>query len=372
MEEGSFLSDDGALLQTGVINLAGNGWSTVRFRGTGFAQVPTHLSQIQTTNGGYCSNGDGSAAYAGTATCAIRNAQNSGMSEWTNSAQDQTFFADLDLSPFTKTRQAYCKADAQGDCGDRGLGTFEFQISLESEGRGATQQVLRDHIPESVGWIALARHHGTLGEVTYEAGITPNTVDEQTHNVPFTGHFRFPPKVFASIGTFHGTDSSQLRQVNPPTNMGVDVMIEEEQCSGEVGANGAFTHPNPEEVDYFALSSAIGEQASDPGGMIKASPLAHVGRSTSNHRAVGESGDLQIVADWITVQLKGYYFHPVVITGPPTFVGPHAVTSRIRNLRHGHDCPGWCFDVKLQEPPCMDQVHPNVETMNWMVIESGR
>ena len=75
--------------------------------------------------------------------------------------------------------------------------------------------------------------------------------------------------------------------------------------------------------------------------------------------------------EWITVQLKGYYFKPVIIAGPPTYHGTHAVVARIRNLRHGHDCPGWCFDVRLQEPPCMDQVHPNPEGMNWLVIESG-
>ena len=59
--------------------------------------------------------------------------------------------------------------------------------------------------------------------------------------------------------------------------------------------------------------------------------------------AVGESGDLTIMDEWITVQLKGYYFKPVIIAGPPTYHGTHAVVARIRNLRHGHDCPGWCF-----------------------------
>ena len=371
MEEGSFLSDDGALLQTGMIQLAGNGWSTVRYRGTGFAQIPSHISQIQTTNGGYCHNGDGSAAGAGNAQCHARNTQNVGMNEWAGQSHEETFFADLDMSPFSKTREAYCKASDQGDCGNRGQGTFQFQVSMESEGRGAGRQVVRDHVSENVGWAAFSRHHGSLGEVTYEAGITPSDVRETPYTWPFTGHFRFAPKVFASIGTYHGSDSSQLRESGPVTTMNMNVMIEEEQCSGEAGANGAFSHPNPEEVDYIAMSPAIGEQASDPGGMIKASPLAHVGRSTSNHRAVGESGELQIVADWITVQLKGYYFHPVIIAGTPTFVGPHAVVPRIRNLRHGHGCPGWCFDIRLQEPPCMDQVHPNIETMSWLVIESG-
>ena len=76
------------------------------------------------------------------------------------------------------------------------------------------------------------------------------------------------------------------------------------------------------------------------------------------------------------------------------------VTVRIKNVRHGQGCPGWCFgastsclwriilarftptynlnvqcalvlDIKLQEPPCFDGPHPNAETVSWLVIESG-
>ena len=258
-------------------------------------------------------------------------------------------------------------------------------MHLETEGRGAGRQVLRDHVPEMVGWLAASRNHGSLGQVTYDAGITPSEVHETPYEFPFAGSFRFPPKLFGSIGTYHGSDSAQLRQTRPATTMSFEVMIEEEQCTGET--EGGFTHPWAEEVDYFAISAGIEGRANGLGydftefsahyglseshGRIKASQLAHVGRSSSNHRAVGESGDLTIMDEWITVQLKGYYFKPVIIAGPPTYHGTHAVVARIRNLRHGHDCPGWCFDVRLQEPPCMDQVHPNPEGMNWLVIESG-
>ena len=76
------------------------------------------------------------------------------------------------------------------------------------------------------------------------------------------------------------------------------------------------------QVDYFAISAGIEGRANGLGydftefsqhyglseshGRIKASQLAHIGRSSSNHRAVGESGDLTIMDEWITVQLKGY------------------------------------------------------------------
>jgi hypothetical protein len=132
--------------------------------------------------------------------------------------------------------------------------------------------------------------------------------------------------------------------------MAAEVLIEEEQCSGEIGANGAYTHPNAEEVDYIAVSAAIGEQAGDPAGMIKASPIAANIGSTRNHKPIGESGDMDINSDWLTINLQNYYFHPVVIAGVPTMRGGDAVAVRIRNVRHGHGCPGWCFDIRLQEP----------------------
>ena len=103
IEEGSFLSDDGAMLQTGLKQLAGNGWATVRYRGSGFPQIPAHLTQIQTTNGGYCTNGDGSVTGADAGiTCSAQNHVTEGMDQWTDQSFDETFFADLDMSPFTK------------------------------------------------------------------------------------------------------------------------------------------------------------------------------------------------------------------------------------------------------------------------------
>jgi hypothetical protein len=200
LEEGTFLSDSGKGLQIGKAQVSGNGWYNIEYRGTGFAQIPSHISQVQTTNGAACSVSDRQAG----AQCTSRNAGSVGTSEWNTASQSAVFNQELDASPFTKTREAYCKSTVAGECSDRSQGTDAFQVSLETEGRGATQQVKRDHAPESVGWAAFARNHGTLGEVTYEAGVTTSTFNEQGQSIPFFGHFRFPPKFFASIGTFHG------------------------------------------------------------------------------------------------------------------------------------------------------------------------
>ena len=65
----------------------------------------------------------------------------------------------------------------------------------------------------------------------------------------------------------------------------------------------------------------------------------------------------------------------IVILGVPTAFGPAAAVPRIRNLRYGPDsdedlCDGHCFEVRLQEPPCYDDVHM-AEQLSWLVLESG-
>eukprot|EP01045_Picozoa_sp_COSAG04_P007683 COSAG04_NODE_407_length_14863_cov_24.011244_11_plen_608_part_00 len=147
-------------------------------------------------------------------------------------------------------------------------------------------------------------------------------------------------------------------------------MIEEETCFGE---QGGATHPMAEEVDYVVMLAGMGSSAANDAGGIRARPveqMGHVG-ATSNHVAMAETGDVSLTADWLTVSLNNYYFKPVVIAGSPTANGGDTATVRVRNVRHGQGCAGWCFDIKIQEPPCLDGPHPNAETVNWMVIESG-
>jgi hypothetical protein len=78
---------------------------------------------------------------------------------------------------------------------------------------------------------------------------------------------------------------------------------------------------------------------------------------------------------WTLVRMQGAYTNPIVIIGVPTAFGPDAVTARVRNIRYGPSddddtCDGHCFDIRLQEPSCLDDVHMG-ERVPWMVIESG-
>ena len=78
---------------------------------------------------------------------------------------------------------------------------------------------------------------------------------------------------------------------------------------------------------------------------------------------------------WTTVHLQGTYTDPVVIIGVPSEVGGEEAVPRLRNLRYGpaapdDGCDGHCFDVRMQEPSCRDDLHL-AETIPYLVIEAG-
>ena len=59
----------------------------------------------------------------------------------------------------------------------------------------------------------------------------------------------------------------------------------------------------------------------------------------------------------------------------PSEVGDEEAVARIRNLRYGpadddDDCDGHCFDLRMQEPSCRDDLHLS-ETVPYLVMEAG-
>ena len=103
-------------------------------------------------------------------------------------------------------------------------------------------------------------------------------------------------------------------------------------------------------------------------------------------QTIGEAGTLNTIdfrltenqdpdEQWSLVRMSSAMSNPIVILGVPTAFGPAAAVPRIRNLRYGPDsdedlCDGHCFEVRLQEPPCYDDVHM-AEQLSWLVLESG-
>ena len=85
------------------------------------------------------------------------------------------------------------------------------------------------------------------------------------------------------------------------------------------------------------------------------------------------------------VELAEHMTDPVVIIGVPTTMGGDPVAARIKepfySVQHldysteearatDDHCDGWCFDVRLQEPSCFDDVHVS-EEIHWLVLEAG-
>eukprot|EP01050_Picozoa_sp_SAG11_P028673 SAG11_NODE_7759_length_1100_cov_1.031968_2_plen_130_part_00 len=129
------------------------------------------------------------------------------------------------------------------------------------------------------------------------------------------------------------------------------MQVEEEQCTGETDG---YVHNRREVVDYFAILPGLGGHANGDAASIQAHPLTESSDASANHAKAGETGHVALNADWVTVSLKSYYFRPVVIAGTPTDSREvnngrpsDPVVVRIRNLRHGNGCAGWCFDIRL-------------------------
>jgi hypothetical protein len=389
MDEGSWLSDNGKQIQVGQATVASGGWTWVPYHGTGFSNSPVTITQIQTFKGAYCTNDDGSGTNtaAGEATCTH------GLNDAINENNDIPNIP----TGFTKTRQTknsmgspnsgYHEAGTgEATRGQLRKDTMHFFVTLEVEGGRSDHPdgvVQMDHIQETVGWAAFDVAHSSLGGVVYEAGKTGFEVTDAPHQIQFSGYFRTKPELFANIGSYNGDDSAEVRLFDslgdgkPITYAYATVQIEEEMCTGE---QGGFAHGRAEEVDYFAVNKGIGASADRPRGGMIASQVIGAGEIFSGegggtmHQPFAETGDLTLSwswsSNWQTVSLKHYFIKPAIIMGSPTTTGPDAVTLRIRNLRHGQGCDGWCFDVRLQEPPCLDGGH-GPELVNYLVVETG-
>jgi hypothetical protein len=381
MDEGTFHSDDGSQFQVGKAQVASSGWTTVRFRGTGFATTPATITQIQSVNGVTCGQSDNSGgSTASVDMCEVPGEFGSsvipGLTGIDTSTVDET-------TPvgFLKTRQfrpsMYSLSMGWEVSNDaRQYDTQYFFCALEdSSSRDGVGKM--ETLPETVGWAAFSAHHGTLGEMTYEAGTTPEwmgdgswgSVGEQPYDIVFQGFFRFAPSVFGNIASYHGDDSAELRTpVGGITAAKATILIEEEQCTGE--ADAPPVHGNHEVVDYFAMLPGVGSHADGDHGGIFGRPSITSDSASTNHVKAGETGRLTLDNNWATVALKSYYFRPVIIAGSPSSEGGQPVVARIRNIRHGHGCAGWCFDIRLQEPGCEDDVHKQ-EAIDWLAIEAG-
>lgn len=260
---------------------------------------------------------------------------------------------------FVKTRQQPSTAE-------------EFYVALEQEASAVSN--VHVHGQELVGWLATTERSGMLGSIRYQATITSQDVSERPYHITFSGGFSSGPRLFGSISTWEGHDACSLR-TDLTTAEGATVYLEEETC-----ADDEVEHPNLEAISFFALETIAGADSF----MLNAKPQTHA-ELIDAPTAFGELGQVHTTntanaADsWVTVELTGAYFSPIVFAGIPTTAGGDEVVVRFRNIRRaqrgdegvtnaqiGH----WLFDVRVQEPQCQDDVHA-AETISWMVMDTG-
>lgn len=185
MRLGKWELSSGALLEVGTAytrKLTTEGWLDLDFD-TDFEDTPAILSQVQTYNG----------------------------------------------NQFVCTRQ-------------RGASVDGFRVSMEEE------EALKysGHATEKIGWLAIETGSGDLGDIQYQAGHTDRLVNHRGYTLNFEGNFESEPSLFASLASFYGGDSAELRY-RSLDNEQVQIILEEDRS-----LDAEIAHVN-EMVDFLAI-----------------------------------------------------------------------------------------------------------------------
>ncbi|MDP2621022.1 MAG: M10 family metallopeptidase C-terminal domain-containing protein [Hyphomicrobiales bacterium] len=167
VEAGSWIMEDGTLLQAGTINsskLSPQGLESVTF-GQSFGATPSVFTQVQTLNG----------------------------------------------PDYVATRQGNATTDG-------------FLVTMqEEEARNNS-----GHVIETIGWVAIERGSGTWNGIAYEAGATAKTVTNAFQSVSFGTAFSGAPIVVPGLSSLYGTDPA-VQRTQGISASGFQVRVQEDQ-----------------------------------------------------------------------------------------------------------------------------------------------
>jgi hypothetical protein len=110
------------------------------------------------------------------------------------------------------------------------------------------------HVAETINYVAWETSQGTLGNISYEAATTGDTVTHNLYDITFQTDFNTAPLFLADMQSTDGADTAALRMQNVTSN-GVQIKVQEEQ------SNDSETAHSSETVGYLALGSMDSEQA---------------------------------------------------------------------------------------------------------------
>ena len=220
----------------------------------------------------------------------------------------------------------------------KAVSTNGFDCRLqEQEANGA-------HTTETVGYLAIERESGTAGGVAFEAGRTPDTVDDGPYDIGFARQQGSDPVFLAAAQTADGPDSAALRRT-ALDGTGATVRVEEGTSAD------SETNHTTEAIGYLAVGAD--------------GPLYGYPDRTN---VIGETGTLsldQASEDaWRTVSLRESYADPVVLMGPVSDNGGQPVHARVKNASSNS------FEFQLEEWEYLDGSH-TTETVPYVVCEAG-
>ena len=144
-------------------------------------------------------------------------------------SQVQTFHD----AEFVKTRQR----DAVGYTG----GVFEIKLE---QAEGGTVHGL-----EEIGWLAADASAGKMGQLTFEAELTPS-MSSSAHEFAFAMNFTTVPFIFGSIATYHDGNPAMIRTAGRASH-GVTLEIQEDTCRDAETSHGG------ENIALIAIQSDL-------------------------------------------------------------------------------------------------------------------
>ncbi len=254
--------------------------------------------------------------------------------------------SDFDNTPLVLAQVTSVKGPAAVTTRLRQVANAGFQVRVQEE-----QANDGTHAIEQISYVAVERATGLTEGLQFEAALTPDSVTQATTDIAFLETFDSSPILLAGIQTSGGGDPSALRySALSPT--GTSLFIEEERSAD------SETGHTTEVVGYFALD----------GGTIRALAVEPNTTPLPQSGAIGESGSVTAgqanASTWQSVSFARSYADPVVVMGPPSYVGAHPSTVRVRNVTSTG------FQFQIDEWDYLDGAH-GAESIGYLVVGAG-
>jgi metal-dependent HD superfamily phosphatase/phosphodiesterase len=254
--------------------------------------------------------------------------------------------SDFDNTPVVLAQVTSVKASAAVTTRLRQVANAGFQVRVQEE--QANNGV---HATEQISYVAIETVAGLTEGLKFEAALTPDSVTHATTDIAFLETFDSVPILLAGIQTSDGGDTSALR-FSALSATGASLFIEEERSAD------SETDHTTEVVGYFALD----------GGVIRALAVEPNTTPLPQAGAIGESGSVTAgqadKSTWQSVSFARSYADPVVVMGPPSYVGAHPLTVRVRNVTSNG------FQFQIDEWDYLDGAHA-AESIGYLVVEAG-